>query len=46
VSGSPLFAMRAQVIAPPTLAGQGWEAGLEALADRLNLEVRVSRARD
>ena len=43
VSGSPLFAMRAQVVAPPTLAGQGWEAGLEAIADRLNLEIRVSR---
>ena len=42
VSGSPLFAMKAQVIAPATLVGEGWEAGLDALADRLNLEIRVS----
>jgi glycine cleavage system transcriptional repressor len=45
VSGSPLFAMKAQVIAPPTLANQGWEAGLKALADRMNLEIRVSSPR-
>jgi glycine cleavage system transcriptional repressor len=42
VSGSPLFAMTAHVVAPPTLAGQGWEAGLEEIADRMNLEIRVS----
>jgi glycine cleavage system transcriptional repressor len=46
ISGSPLFAMTAQVIAPPSLAGQGWEAGLEAIADRMNLEIRVSALRD
>jgi glycine cleavage system transcriptional repressor len=44
VSGSPLFAMTAQVVAPPTLAGPGWEAGLQEIADRMNLEIRVSPA--
>jgi glycine cleavage system transcriptional repressor len=42
VSGSPLFAMTAHVVAPPAVAGQGWEAGLEEIADRMNLEIRVS----
>jgi glycine cleavage system transcriptional repressor len=42
ISGSPLFAMTAQVVAPPTLAGQGWEAGLQEIADRMNLEIRVT----
>jgi glycine cleavage system transcriptional repressor len=44
VSGSPLFAMTAHVVAPPTLAGQGWESGLKEIADRMNLEIRVARA--
>jgi glycine cleavage system transcriptional repressor len=44
VSGSPLFAMTAQVVAPPTLAGPGWEAGLQEIADRMNLEIRVKSA--
>jgi glycine cleavage system transcriptional repressor len=42
VTGSPLFSMTAQVVAPPSLAGTGWEAGLEEIADRMNLEIRVS----
>ncbi len=46
VSGSPLFAMTARVVAPPTVAGQGWEAGLEEIAERMNLEIRVTRAQD
>ena len=33
VSGRPLFAMTARVVAPPTVAGQGWEAGLEEIAE-------------
>jgi glycine cleavage system transcriptional repressor len=41
VSGSPLFSMIAQIVAPPTLAGTNWEAGLEEIADRMNLEIRV-----
>ncbi len=42
ISGSPLFAMTAQVVVPPSLAGSGWEAGLEEIGDRLNLEIRVA----
>ena len=41
-SGTPLFAMTAQVVVPPGHAGTGWEAGLEALGGRLNLDIRVS----
>ncbi len=41
VSGSPLFSMTAQVLAPPSLSGTSWERGLDAIADRLNLEIRV-----
>jgi glycine cleavage system transcriptional repressor len=46
VSGSPLFAMTALVVAPPTLAGLGWEAGLEEIANRMNLEIRVLSSRE
>ena len=42
VSGSPLFAMTARVAVPPGLSGRGWEAGLEGIGSRMNLEVRVS----
>jgi glycine cleavage system transcriptional repressor len=41
VSGSPLFSMTAQIVAPPSLAGTNWEAGLDEIADRMNLEIRV-----
>jgi glycine cleavage system transcriptional repressor len=41
-SGVPLFAMTAQVVVPPSLSGQGWEAGLEEIGGRMNLEIRVS----
>ena len=43
-AASPLFAMSACVVAPPALAGRGWEAGLQEIADRMNLEIRVSSA--
>jgi glycine cleavage system transcriptional repressor len=46
VSGSPLFRMTAHVVAPPTLAGQGWAAGLKEIADRVNVEIRVASPRD
>jgi glycine cleavage system transcriptional repressor len=46
VSGSPLFAMTAHVVAPLALAGEGWEAGLTQIADRMNLEIRVAIAQD
>ena len=41
-SGVPLFAMTARVAVPPGLAGRGWEAGLEEIGSRMNLEIRVS----
>jgi glycine cleavage system transcriptional repressor len=42
VSGSPLFSMTAQIVAPPSLAETGWETGLQEIADRMNLDIRVS----
>ncbi len=41
-SGVPIFTMTAHVAVPPEAAGQGWEAGLQDIAGRLNLEIRVS----
>jgi glycine cleavage system transcriptional repressor len=41
-SGVPLFAMKAQVVVPPRLAGTDWEAGLQEIGGRLNLDIRVS----
>jgi glycine cleavage system transcriptional repressor len=41
-SGSPLFAMTAQVVVPPGLSGTDWEAGLEEIGSRLNLDIRVA----
>lgn len=45
-SGVPLFAMSARVIVPPRLYGKGWEAGLEEIGERMNLDVTVSTLRD
>ena len=45
-SGVPLFAMMARVIVPPSLAGKGWEAGLEEIGDRMNLDITVSALDD
>ena len=41
-TGVPIFTMTAHVAVPPEAAGQGWEAGLQEIAGRLNLEIRVS----
>jgi glycine cleavage system transcriptional repressor len=41
-SGVPLFAMTARVVVPPGMSGKGWEAGLEEIGGRMNLDVRVS----
>ena len=41
-SGVPLFAMTARVVVPPDLAGRDWQAGLEEIGSRMNLEIRVS----
>jgi glycine cleavage system transcriptional repressor len=40
-SGIPLFSMTAQVVAPPGLSGPRWQAGLEEIASRMNLEIQV-----
>ncbi len=42
VSGTPLFTMTASVAVPPDLSGRGWEAGLEEISGRMNLEIRVT----
>jgi glycine cleavage system transcriptional repressor len=41
ISGVPLFAMRAVIVVPPRLSGQGWESGLEELGSQSNLEIRL-----
>ena len=41
-SGTPLFSMNALVIVPSALLHQDWEDALEAVAQRLNVDVRVS----
>jgi glycine cleavage system transcriptional repressor len=41
LSGAPLFTMTAHVVVPPSLAGQGWEAGIESIGGRMNLETKV-----
>jgi glycine cleavage system transcriptional repressor len=41
-SGVPLFAMTARIIVPPNLSAKSWEAGLEAIGDRMNLDIKVS----
>ncbi len=38
-------AFNRQVVVPPDLSGQGWEAGLERIGSRLNLEILVSPMR-
>ncbi|MHC5538099.1 glycine cleavage system transcriptional repressor [Singulisphaera rosea] len=45
-SGIPLFSMTAQVVVPPSLAGQGWEAGLQDIGNRMNLEIEAFAQKD
>jgi glycine cleavage system transcriptional repressor len=45
-SGVPLFAMTARVIVPPNLSRRVWEAGLEEIGDRMNLDISVSDLQD
>jgi glycine cleavage system transcriptional repressor len=40
-SGVPLFTMTAHVAIPPSLADRGWEAGLDEIGGRMNLEIEV-----
>jgi glycine cleavage system transcriptional repressor len=44
-SGVPLFAMNAEVIAPPGLSEAEWRAGLDEIGARLNLDVSVVPSR-
>ncbi len=41
-SGVPLFAMTAEVVVPPDVSDRGWEAGLDEIGGRLNLDITVS----
>ncbi len=45
MSGAPLFTMLALVAAPPALADEEWQSALRDVADRLNVDVRVSPTR-
>jgi len=45
-SGVPLFAMTARVVVPPGPSAAGWEAGLEEIGGRLNLDITVSASPD
>jgi glycine cleavage system transcriptional repressor len=46
VSGVPLFLMTAHILVPPSLSGQGWEAGLKELGTQMNLEIRLFEGKD
>jgi glycine cleavage system transcriptional repressor len=41
ISGVPLFTMTADVVVPPSLSGQDWQAGLEIMGRQMNLEIRL-----
>ncbi len=41
-SGVPLFAMTARVAVPPGLTAGAWEAGLEEIGSRMNVEIRAT----
>jgi glycine cleavage system transcriptional repressor len=45
-SGVPLFNMTARIAVPSSLSGRGWEAGLEDIGSRMNLEISVSPLKD
>ncbi len=45
-SGVPLFAMTARVEVPPDLTAGAWEAGLEEIAGRMNVEIRATAIDD
>ena len=42
LSGSPLFTMTALILVPPSLGGQGWEAALADVGDRVNVDITVA----
>ena len=43
-SGTPLFSMKALVLVPPALQTQDWQAALDGIGQRLNVDVNVSSA--
>ena len=45
MSGDPLFSMTALVFVPPVLAGQEWQADLQAVARQLNVDIVVSESK-
>lgn len=46
MSGAPLFTMDAIVVVPPDLPKSKWQADLEEVADRLNVDLEVSVYKD
>jgi glycine cleavage system transcriptional repressor len=46
ITGTPLFSMTALVAVPPDLPGQSWEAELQEVEHRLNVEIRVTPAQE
>ena len=45
-SGIPLFSMTARVAVPPGLTAGAWDAGLEEIGSRMNVEVRAAAIED
>lgn len=45
-SGVPLFSMTARIAVPPGLTGGAWEAGLEEIGSRMNVEIRATAIED
>ena len=41
-SGAPLFAMTALVVVPPDLSATNWQAGLQSIGGRMNLDISIS----
>jgi len=46
MSGAPLFTMDAIVVVPPDMPRNKWQASLEEVADRLNVDLEVSLYKD
>ncbi len=46
ISGTPLFSMQALVAVPASLQGQDWQAALEEVGRRLNVDIEVTEGKD
>ena len=42
MSGTLFFSMKAVVVVPPNLSNKDWQSDLDAVADQLNVEIKVS----